>query len=126
MIKTLSDITHDNLNMLLKLSVIKPYHKEIFQIIHENNIQYNKNNNGVFVDMSNVNEHVITLIKHFILMKYNEHSIRGANMYMNAISKSSFPLKNDIVYNNNLTNINKTLIFNNLSMHDIKYFKKQY
>jgi hypothetical protein len=44
----------------------KEYHIEIGRILHSNQVSMNENQNGIFVNMSTINEQVLNKIQHFV------------------------------------------------------------
>jgi hypothetical protein len=47
-------------------SMTKDHHIEIFKIINNFNIKYTENNNGVFINMSNMSEDCLNKINNFV------------------------------------------------------------
>tara|TARA_Y100000389_G_scaffold202854_1_gene249489 strand:- start:987 stop:1286 length:300 start_codon:yes stop_codon:yes gene_type:complete len=52
------------------------YHKQLFNIFHKNNIKYSENRNGIFINISNLNENVVQeLEKHIQYIKKQEKQL---------------------------------------------------
>tara|TARA_Y100000389_G_scaffold190493_1_gene215413 strand:+ start:4574 stop:4876 length:303 start_codon:yes stop_codon:yes gene_type:complete len=53
------------------------YHKQLFNIFHKNNIKYSENRNGIFINISNLNEEVTKeLEKHIEYIKKQEKQLK--------------------------------------------------
>ena len=50
------------------------YHKEIFLFLKSNKVQYSKNQNGVFINMSLLSDDIIDELK-ILVNKYKEHTL---------------------------------------------------
>jgi len=40
--------------------------KEVFKIFLNNNVEYNENNNGIFINLTNINKNIIKELKKYI------------------------------------------------------------
>lgn len=70
------------------------YHFEVFKILLENNINYNENNNGIFILMNSINGEVINKIKQFIEYANNQ------KISLEEIEQQKLEYKNILMDNN--------------------------
>lgn len=61
---------------------------EIFNIIQQNNGQYSENKNGIFVNLSNISEHILDKIFNFLnFIKHNKEDLNKYEEYVNTTQK---------------------------------------
>jgi len=94
------------------------YHNEIINYIKDNNIKYTENNNGFFINISLINDHINNL---YNILKY---------ILSNNIDNDNYDLKKNSILNNDIiNNIEQKqykLIINNSDKYNIllSNFKK--
>ena len=93
-------------NEINNLSIIE--YKEIYKILKDNDCNYTKNNNGIFINLSKLSDFDIELIYNYIIFskdsKININNVEEVknNLYIDNIN---FKNKNNINNNNNNNNI---------------------
>lgn len=70
------------------------YHFEIFKILLENNINYNENNNGIFVLMNNINSNIVNKIRQYVEYAKNQ------KISLEQIEQQKLEYKNILMDNN--------------------------
>jgi len=68
------------------------YHNEIINYIKDNNIKYTENNNGFFINISLINDHINNL---YNILKY---------ILSNNIDNDNYDLKKNIIFKNDIIN----------------------
>ena len=86
----------------------KNKNNHFYFFIQLNNINYNKNKNGIFINLSILNEKIITKLYNYI---QNDLNIILDDNYKNIKNKKN--IKNTNIYNKNKNNIKKVEILNN-------------
>jgi hypothetical protein len=93
-------------NEINNLSIIE--YKEIYKILKDNDCNYTKNNNGIFINLSKLSDFDIELIYNYIIFskdsKININNVEEVknNLYIDNINLKN---KNNINNNNNNNNI---------------------
>jgi len=95
--------------------------EEIFKIIYKNNINYNKNNDGIYLNLSVLNEDVIAKINNYIDFCIKSHN--EINKYENICNNFSDVINNKEKIEDNLEN---TEIINKNNKQKISSYMKFY
>jgi hypothetical protein len=86
------------LDLVKNLSSLE--YKEIFNIIQENNCQYSGNNNGIFINLQNVNDDIINKIFNFIeFIKKKKKELHEKDSILENIKKNIYvnEIKEEII-----------------------------
>jgi hypothetical protein len=86
--------------------------EEIFKIIYKTNNNYSKNNNGIFINLSWINEDVIIKINNYIDFCIKSHN--EINKYENICNNFS-----DVINNKDKDKFDDNIIDNNNSLNKI-------
>lgn len=89
------EIKENLVNKISNLSIIQ--RKEIFNIIKKENINYNTNNNGIFINLTKVPiELIIKINQYIIYLDNNQENLNKIENYCNDISNLSN--ENEIIF----------------------------
>ena len=109
---------------LIKLfkNLTKLEYIEIFNIIQQNNGQYSENKNGIFVNLSNISEHILDKIFNFLnFIKHNKEDLNKNEEYVNNTQKKIIDINENIDNLENIENSGNLANSENISnnIHDI-------
>lgn len=92
----------------------------VVKIIKQYNIKYTENNNGIFINLSNIDNHIVSKLYHYINLCYNHH--KENEVRTNQINKLTEEiLKCSITNENNQVKLqNKGINQNQDKLEDIK------
>ena len=111
------------LELVKNLSNIE--YNEIFNIIQENNCQYSGNNNGIFINLQNVNDEIIDKIFNFLeFIKKKKEELNEKDVVLENIKKDIQVNETEHFDNNKINNIKKNETV--LSDDDCDYEKINY
>ncbi len=83
-------------------------YNEIFNIIQENNCQYSGNNNGIFINLQNVNDEIIDKIFNFLeFIKKKKEELNEKDVVLENIKKDIQVNETEHFDNNNINNTQK-------------------
>ena len=122
MIANINSISIENLHVILKSNLFKECHKDIFRYIYNNSIDYNKNNNGIFIELTNLTELDLVSIKNILLIHYNVMIKKEESIS----KKTDIEQEKHIIVNTNKNNLNLSshLYFYNINPLLLNYYKK--
>lgn len=86
-------------------SLSKNEHIQIFYIIKSADIKYTENNNGIFININNINNEILNkLIKFVEYAKINNSELESSNKHIDKIRKDN--IKDDNTNDDNISNDN--------------------
>ena len=103
------------------------YHKEIFLFLKSHGVQYSKNQNGVFVNMSLLSDEIIDELK-ILVNKYKQNTLSQMeintknNSIMDSITNSVNSSTNDTTINDKYATSNDIMM--SFNHKDVAFFEK--
>jgi hypothetical protein len=101
--------------------------EEIFKIIFKNNNNYSKNNNGICINISTIDDNILNVINNYIDFCIKSHNeINKYEIICNNFSDALNLINKEKDKNDEIINLNNTIDINNKNKQKISSYMKFY
>ena len=101
--------------------------EEIFKIIFKNNNNYSKNNNGICINISTIDDNILNIINNYIDFCIKSHNeINKYEIICNNFSDALNLINKEKDKNDDINNINNIIEMNNKNKQKISSYMKFY